>query len=218
MYICVCFFYKNLLIIISSHQLITHTQLHKPRPLNGYWIDRTAVAKNPLFIRSVYKCSRDTCTVRIPSDDDDTVDDGSNRRRLATTSDCDLFENYTSPACTSSDILCAEGSTGPLCGACATDYTFSAALSRCSKCGGAWLQVIIVLSVAVGAFVLMWSVRSGEIVVPVALQATCGEKIRIPIIGVIASIDSGALKLLWSTFQVTFDSSNCVYFNYYCYF
>lgn len=164
----------------------------QPRPVDGYWIDRTAVAKNPLFIRSVYKCARDTCTVDIPAE-----------RRLSTTSDCDLFENYTSKSCQSSDILCATGSTGPLCGACADGYTFSAALSRCSLCGGAWLQVIIVLSVAVAAFVVLWYMRSGVVDIPVSLQPYLGEKWHIPIIGVIASIDSGALKLLWSTFQVS---------------
>jgi hypothetical protein len=171
--------------------------LFMPVPEDGYWLDRSAVAQNPLYIRSIYKCARATCNVQ-------TTDDDAARRRLLSSVDCDTFANFTSAECQDASLTCVTGSTGPLCGACKEGYTFSAALSRCDLCGGAWYQVIIVVSVGVVAAVLLWTMRSGTITVPqfAQKQFNLAPTLPIPIIGVIASIDSGALKLLWSTFQI----------------
>ena len=98
--------------------------------------------------------------------------------------------------CKEDDLLCAPGSTGPLCSGCIDGYTFNSALAVCVFCESSantapiMFMGGIALVVAVAVFLRL---RGYELPACVA---------RVPCVALFAHVDMGTCKVLWSTMQI----------------
>jgi len=188
--------------------------LFQPVPDIGYWMDRSAAANDPSLVQYIYKCNRATCNDvsidnsnaqrRRLSELDHERDEPFASRRLSL-ADCFLLANFSSDACPDS-VVCTAGSIGPLCGACKVGWTFNASKRRCTLCSesATWLQAFGLLFGTVFIGGLLWNMRSGYLYIPLVFRAFTGGKseLKVPLMGMLCSIDSGALKVLFSTFQI----------------
>jgi hypothetical protein len=87
---------------------------HTNNRLLRYWVDRSAL----VYGAEIYACPRETCIG-------------------AGNSSCWLSRSYNGTlglACDADELLCAEGSQGPLCGSCRDGWTFNNALGTCVGC------------------------------------------------------------------------------------
>jgi len=171
----------------------------QPAPDSGYWIDRAAVATDPLLVREVYACPLDTCGATDLGDDDGVASDG---RRLGAASDCLSLANYSSASCARAN--CGRGSDGPLCAACASGWRVSGHSRRCEKCDQPRTtarSLALLLSAALLAAALIFAAHPRA-------RATLARLLAVPCSRwgkhafCLDSIDGGALKLLWTTAQV----------------
>jgi hypothetical protein len=179
------------------------------------------IQDDPSLVQYVYKCSRDTCDVSV------TIDAASNRRlkedespwtpynyehrrRLGALSKCFLLSNFTSKACSDS-VVCTAGSTGPLCGACKVGWTYNSSQRKCTLCGQSttWLQAFGILVAALLVLGFFWHIRSGYLHIPQKLRflAKGKSEVQVPFVGMFLSMDSGALKVLFSTLQIVMSVS-----------
>jgi len=175
---------------------VTEGDQFQPQPLDGYWIDRGAAAADATLASEVYACPRtSTCLKRLANI--------TTNRRLLTSAECTLLENYDNPDC-SVDEACAAGSTGPMCGSCETNYKFSAANQKCEKCSTSttWVSAFLFIGLVGIVGAAIWTIRSGEVEIPNVLKPMFGDSIHIPILGILYNMESGTLKLLWATFQI----------------
>jgi hypothetical protein len=162
-----------------------------PAPEEGYWSDRKSYA----YTEKIYRCSRDTCTgAEFPNSScwsaiffrdvrDAEGEDGS--EEISSTS-----YNMCSP-----DLLCEEGSAGPLCGTCSNKFIYRGETKRCHACKEVQTNAFIICAMAAG---------SGLIVVAIVM-----EWIHLPFCGkhsifgkFLKSIDTGSLKVVWVTYQI----------------
>ena len=92
---------------------------------------------------------------------------------------------------------CTVGSVGTLCGACDKGYQYSSAKAACIDCGKnkvAW-GVMAVVVLGVTACGLVWFFRTGVVPCPSPFAPYLGKSWRIPLIGILYNMDSGALKV-----------------------
>jgi len=97
-----------------------------PFPDAGYWVDRSKFS----YGDRVYECPWNTCIgfqkVVNAHDNDDAM--------VNTLYACWSESTFDNKACDSSELMCAVGSTGPLCSTCEAHYTFVAADRTCLDC------------------------------------------------------------------------------------
>lgn len=100
--------------------------------------------------------------------------------------------------CSSDILLCMEGAEGALCGACAESYIYSSAERVCIKCSSSQDRALIALGVlaSLGLLALVAVVRVRN----VGKLPQWAEQSQLW--GVLKQVDSGALKVAWSNYQV----------------
>jgi hypothetical protein len=127
----------------------------------------------------VHKCSRNTCKGVNP--------DNSSCWNMAGARD---FLN-----CAEED-MCVAGSFGPLCGACEDQYVYSPANEVCTSCTTherqAFATVAILTVFSAIAFVLYFE----YVKLPEQLKRTY-------IVGSLSMVDTGTLRVAYSTYQIT---------------
>jgi hypothetical protein len=113
-----------------------------------------------------------------------------------------------------------------LCGACKEHWRYSHATQQCEKCNDSshWFESFTLVVVFALLIALLFCIRKGDLQVPSYLIPTCclgmnksggddsgggggvlkKEKIviHVPFIGMFYHLESGSLKVLWSTFQI----------------
>jgi hypothetical protein len=173
--------------------------IFQPQPKQGYWVDRAAAFRNPTLVREVYKCPRPEVCISQSV----VTNSSGTSRRLSIPSVCALLKNYNSTQCAST-LSCAEGSTGPLCGACEDHWRYSSVSKRCEPCSQVlnWFEAFTMIVLVVILVIIVFTIRSGDVPVPKSLQSVFGKQIHIPLIGIIYHIERGTLKVLWTTFQI----------------
>ena len=166
-------------------------KLQMPRPNKNFWVDRSAVE----YASKIYPCHRLACTGAAAQTN------GTN---------CWAVEAYNSSSklfslenCESDSLLCLRGSGGPLCGSCMDGFTFNSAISICVECTDSTNTTpIIVMSILgfifVGVAVLHFR----------GIKLRCSAMPNIPCLSILMHIDTGTLKILWSTMQSKFSSSH----------
>jgi hypothetical protein len=202
-----------------------------PKPVSGYWVDRRSLE----FSNQIYKCPRDTCVGQpsttssrrrqLTADDDDADDDDDNDLG----SSCWDMEAYIDDDddtvaggggggggggrrtdCTSDALLCKEGSCGALCSSCENTFIYLSAERVCVACKESQVQALAVaIIVFVGAFVTAGLHFSG------ALYRLPAWVSRSKLFGVLRQVDSGALRVAWANYQVSFHFFS-LFFNFFC--
>ena len=117
---------------------------------------------------------------------------------------CLLLANFTSPEC-QADLTCEVGSTGPMCGACDSGYSYSTTVRKCQECGDsqALIQSLLLMVFLFVVLCVLYIVRTGDVVLPKFCKRLFGfSHIHIPLIGILWSMDRGAVKMLWATLQI----------------
>jgi len=175
--------------------------VYQPVAQAGFWIDRTAAAVDASLVGNVYKCARDTC-LKLNYKNDTTT---TQRRRRLESIDCLLLSNFSSTAC-NDDLICREGSSGPLCGSCNDGWSYNAQKRICKRCQLSidWVQMSLSIAFCCVVLAVLWSMRKGFMFIPRPLRfLTNGKsKIRIPFLGIILNINKPALKIMVSTYQI----------------
>jgi hypothetical protein len=165
-----------------------------PFPKKGYWYDSEAHnLKN-----SFYSCPWETCEgFRKASSDDETF----NELLSLCFSKSGQLNNSL---CNEDSLMCAEGSTGPMCGSCLDGWRYHAAERKCMKCNEKlWLTGFIIIITVISVAGLIFILRHGYFHIPPLFHDLCGqEKLHVPLIGMLYHVDSGVLKVIWSTFQI----------------
>ncbi len=181
--------------------------LQIPIPVKGYWTDTRASSYDPSLIMEVYRCPRGTCGGGVTTNLSAVSQSSERRRRRRrlgaegnTEGTCwELGSLNSSRSYCDSDALrgCDEGSTGPLCGACRSKYKYSGNLRTCVPCrdSAAWYEAFGIVVAAAVALWVAFLARSGEV-------EACGRTWHIPLVKILAKIDSGLLKVLWASYQI----------------
>jgi len=176
-----------------------------PFPKKGYWFDDCRDMK-----KAFYSCSWATCkgfrkNAHLLSQTDDNAngdddDDVFNELLDLCWSSNGLSNNSQ---CDTDVLQCAEGSQGPMCGSCLEGWRYTASSRRCVQCSERlWLTGFIVCIVILVLGGLITFFRDGFLTIPSQFHSTFGDKIHIPLIGLLSHIDTGVLKVTWSTFQI----------------
>jgi len=162
-----------------------------PYPKRGYWMDREAkTAKG-----SIYSCTWNTCIgyqkkTKLEYDDDGAFD---NLLDLCWTAASGGSLNKTK--CNSDELMCSEGSTGPMCGSCQEKWRYDQTTGQCEKCNEIfWIKALSILSVIVIVIGLTRLSIHGYVI--------CPSRIHRLFIFFTTRIDRGILKVLWSTYQI----------------
>ena len=102
-----------------------------PVPTSGYWSNRSDID----VVQYIHECPRSDAVCRggLDSANDTTL---SGRDEVVIrASECWAVANLTSPQCVGHDMLCEQGSFGPLCGAVEPgEYTWSDYSSQLEEC------------------------------------------------------------------------------------
>ena len=140
-------------------------------PKRGYWLNT-----KPYFDDvELYRCPRATCSGSSPED-----------------SSCWTAENIA--ACSADALLCTEGATGVLCGACESGYTFNAARSECVECSRSTNSLVVFSVFFALAVLFAWAYRHQE---HLSVWATGSRPFLF-----FRQIDSGTIKVIWAAYQV----------------
>lgn len=144
-----------------------------PVPDTDYWVDRRSIS----YAAELYKCSRQTCKgAKNPYDT------------------CWSYSSYGNATmkCDSSDMLCSYGATGPLCGACIDDYSFSPTTQSCQSCDVNYTDLFVVILVAIAfiSFLCVYWVRAS----PWLLQRCSLLRFN--------SLETGSVKVVLVTAQI----------------
>jgi hypothetical protein len=143
-----------------------------------------------------YPCTRKTCYGALGSSDSS----GLTQRRLSSHDNSGSLNCWRrlatkSDVCQSDTLQCKEGAIGPLCGSCDDGFYYFSTDLICLPCNSPKHKTIILLlaytfiGVAIGTF------YSGSLRIPEGMQ-------RNWIFGVLQRIDTGALRVVWSNYQV----------------
>jgi hypothetical protein len=168
-----------------------------PFPKEGYWHDFNEEKMKNAF----YSCTFDSCLgLREVAKKDRTDDD-----TLETLLDLCFSKSgsLNSSRCDEDSLMCTEGSTGPMCGACLNDWIYSTSDRKCVKCSAKlWLSAVGVLLgiLFVGGFV--YTFREGVVNAHPRLQPVLGEQLHFSFIRMIFSVNTGIFKVMWTTFQI----------------
>jgi hypothetical protein len=174
----------------------------------NYWSDRTT--NNPDDASIIYRCPTAACI-------------GSNAGYNGSEMGCsdiwriDKYSHISSThdrrrrslmglANVSIDVICVEGSTGPLCASCEPDWYMALETRTCKKCTETSIldTIYTVLGVAGVAGFLYIFMRNRGVPTPLFLikKYHFPERIQFPLVDVIMQIDSGAMKLIYVTIQI----------------
>jgi hypothetical protein len=177
--------------------------IYQPQPEQGYWIDRIAVYYDPTLMQEVYKCPRPEVCLSQSIETNSSSTSSGDRRRLSVSKGCALLENYNATDCAPT-LSCKKGSTGPLCGACEDNWRYSSSSKKCEKCGDVlnWVEAFLMMSVVAVLVAIVFALRSGDVNIPSSMHFLCGAKLHIPFIGMLYHLESGTIKVMWSTFQI----------------
>jgi hypothetical protein len=167
-----------------------------PQPDRGFWVDRRSLG----FANQVYRCPRDTCN---PANN--AGGDPANSRRVSVSKEsCWLSASYSTHeydddyVCSTDKLLCMEGARSPLCGSCDDGYIYSSAERVCLTCDVSQARAFAVAAVAVAALIalslFLWVRKVGKL--PSCMEDSWAW-------GVLKQVDGGALKVVWSNYQVT---------------
>lgn len=144
------------------------------------WVDRSARA----FEAVVYRCPRRTC---VPSQSNLTCWGGLSKRRGQGQGKVPAPRR-----CAGSDLQCLPGSHAPLCGSCTVGFLYKAGSKICEPCSfigpGTYAVIVLVLALAALA-ALVASKRYPCLLLSSPVQ-------------ILGRIDSGALKVVWVTYQI----------------
>lgn len=154
-----------------------------PIPRDGFWSDRSDLR----FVGTMYTCRRQRAC-----------------RAQATSSDCWNRSSIENDVC-GSDIACAEGSGGYLCGSCASGWVYTPTLERCEECN----HSTSIIATAVGFLALvcltvivavLWSFN-------LWVQTDSSAWFFDHVVSVVRRIDVPIAKVVWSTLQIIWSIS-----------
>ncbi len=166
-----------------------------PAPEKGFWSHRKAYE----YTDTVYRCYRDTCTGANSNSSCWSAarffhEENGDEHHASDEEGDDDDEDGENP-CTASAVLCSEGAAGPLCGTCQENYIYRSETKRCHTCEAVHTNTLIICGMAAAITLVVVAVYMGWIRVPY-----CGE--HSVAVAFFKSIDTGALKVLWVTYQI----------------
>ena len=193
-----------------------------PIPKDGYWSDRSTEDPDDNFF--MYRCPTAACvsgksTDFMPYECDESwlitryapyfenEDAAGQVRRLAgggngtnATANDDI--GWTGEI---GDMVCAEGSEGPLCASCAEGYFLTDGL--CKQCSGTSYLSSLTNIVVIGCIglVVRAFIKNDGIPVPTFLVKKYDwmpERVQLPVIDALTKLDGGAVKVIYSTVQI----------------
>jgi hypothetical protein len=100
-----------------------------------------------------------------------------------------------SAVCRASALLCMPGSTGPLCGSCEYGYVYSTTSQTCSLCATSAVKAITKVGAMLMLVGVAMSTYAGWLKFPEFVR-------RSWIVGVISQLDNGAIRVIWSNYQI----------------
>jgi hypothetical protein len=65
-----------------------------------------------------------------------------------------------------------------------------------------WVEAFLMMSVVAVLVAIVFALRSGDVNIPSSMHFLCGAKLHIPFIGMLYHLESGTIKVMWSTFQI----------------
>jgi hypothetical protein len=169
-----------------------------PIPFHGFWCDRRSLK----FAGEIYKCPRSTCSPTPAANKK-----RSQRRQLGSSgggavTGCWNAAEYTSHegACNSDSLLCSHGARGPLCGSCDDGFIYSSAERVCVACGVSQTRVLVAVGVVLFVAFFAVGLRSSAHHFRQLSLSKWAESSWV--LGTLRQIDSGALRVAWSNYQV----------------
>ena len=134
----------------------------------------------------LYPCKRETCTGSGPDDD----------KCWSRSSFHEGKRSEVNSECKADALLCAVGSSGPLCGSCTPGFIYRANVKSCGPCDEAQATTLYGVIAGLVLVALAGAVAAGLIPSPSpSLSHIC------------RSIDSGSLKVCWATYQIILSTS-----------
>ena len=146
-----------------------------PAPATGYWVNTADLGDFEDL--NIYRCPRGTCQGSSPDQ----------------AGSCWSAENVT--ACNPDALMCTVGASGPLCGSCVGGFTYSSAERICVACNVSWVRAGLLLGALALVAGVALALRSGRLAPPAWV-------LRSWLMGVMRSVDSGMLRVVWSTYQI----------------
>ena len=131
-------------------------------------------------IPTIYKCTRGTCTGAKEDDN---------------SSSCWTIGSIESDACDNDELLCKDGSIGPLCGSCSSGWTYESASSTCIPCNGLSNASDIAIIVVVAILMLL-------AVIIFFRPPICLQRLRNAAVIFLQGFNRASLKICWNTYQI----------------
>jgi hypothetical protein len=150
-----------------------------PYPQKGYWIDRTSYE----YGDEVYRCIFDTCTGFDPVQELD-------HRAM----DCWTMTGFNRSFCEGDQMMCSEGSTGPLCGTCIKGYHYDSGDRRCKNCLSSISSFVNISLFLLAMFGFIAAVNIWERV--------AHNNLAFIVTTFFQNMESGTLKVIWVTYQI----------------
>jgi serine/threonine protein kinase/membrane protein implicated in regulation of membrane protease activity len=177
-------------------------------PKEGYWVDRSSYE----YGDKIYECSWDTC-IGFSAAKSRLVKGETNDDMSEELLGCWEELSFNSSVCNADDLMCDEGSAGPLCGTCKDTYTYNSATRKCIDCDGdqSVIPAIVVGSIALLLVLLVigFVLKDSPLFGGAGLMETRHQAIllwnsilKIPPFSILKHVDQGMLKVIWGTSQI----------------
>ena len=154
-----------------------------PGPQKGYWVDLYSIDMDSGGTGAtdidIYECPRATC-VGVDPNNSSCWSMSSKRKFLQ---------------CVAEE-MCLTGSEGPLCGGCQEGYTYSPTDAACSQCATHVRRAAYALAALLLLTVAACLIYFEYITIPERLKKNF-------IVGSLSKVDTGTLRIAYSTYQIT---------------
>ena len=154
-----------------------------PGPQRGYWVDLYSIGMDSggtdVNDVDLYECPRATC-VGVDPNNSSCWGMSSKRKFLQ---------------CVAQE-MCLTGSEGPLCGGCREGYTYSPTDATCSHCAAHVRRAAYAVAALVILTVAACLIYFEYVTIPERLKKNY-------IVGSLSKVDTGTLRIAYSTYQIT---------------